>query len=53
MVQWFNPILLAKLGLEVVLSALFGRYADQRAMQAALDTADPERLLKRADMTAA
>ncbi len=53
MVQWFNPILLAKLGLQVVVSALFGSYADQRAMQAALDPADAKRLLKRADMTTA
>lgn len=51
MVQWFNPILLAKLGLEVILSALFGRYADQRAQQAALDKASAAQLLKRADMT--
>ncbi len=53
MVQWFNPLLLAKLGLQVILSALFGRYADQRASQAALDNVDSKTFLKRADMTAA
>jgi len=51
MVRWFNPRLLIKLGLEVVVSALFGKYADQRRMQAALDDVPPDVHVKRADLT--
>ena len=36
MVNWFAPGSLLKIGLETVLSSLFGRYADRREIQAAL-----------------
>lgn len=50
MVQWFNPLLLAKLGIEVIVSALFGKYADQRTIQAALDNVPADALAKRAKL---
>lgn len=50
MVQWFNPVLLAKLGWQVIVSALFGQYADQRVSQAALDDANDATLLSRYDL---
>ena len=51
MTRWFSPVLLTKIGWRVVVSALFGRFADQRIVQAALDTATPENLIKRHDLT--
>ncbi|HEX2294183.1 MAG TPA: metallophosphoesterase [Actinomycetota bacterium] len=36
MVRWFSPRELANAGLRVVLSAIFGAYADKRELQAAL-----------------
>ncbi|MGH1485959.1 MAG: hypothetical protein ACRBCI_07025 [Cellvibrionaceae bacterium] len=36
MVNWFSPKSLVKIALETVLSAVFGRYADRREIQAAL-----------------
>lgn len=51
MVRWFNPILLAKLGWEVVVSALFGQYADQRVTQSVMDDVPKDRHVARADMT--
>lgn len=37
MVSWFNPILLLKLLLNVVIADIFGQYADRRLIHAALD----------------
>jgi hypothetical protein len=51
MTRWFNPILLTKLLWKVVVSDVFGQYADSRLIVAALDTVPPEELLKRADLT--
>jgi len=51
MVQWFNPKLLVKLGWQVIVSAIFGQYADQRTMQAALDDVSSDVHVKRADLT--
>jgi hypothetical protein len=48
MAHWFNPILLFKLLVNVVLSSIFGSYADRRLMIAALDTSNPQILLDRA-----
>ena len=48
MAHWFNPILLFKLLVNVILSSIFGSFADRRLMVAALDTTDPDELLKRA-----
>ena len=46
MTHWFNPLLLAKLLLNVVVSGIFGQYADRRLMIAALDTVPPEEQLE-------
>ena len=40
MVGWFDPAQLARTGLQAVLSAVFGSYADKREMQAALLATD-------------
>jgi hypothetical protein len=48
MAHWFNPVLLFKLLINVILSSIFGSYADRRLMIAALDTTDPVKLLNRA-----
>lgn len=48
MAHWFNPILLFNLLINVILSSIFGSYADRRLMIAALDTTDPAKLLNRA-----
>jgi hypothetical protein len=49
MTRWFDPALLAKLLWNVIVSGLFGQYADRRLMIAALDTAKPDELVKRAE----
>lgn len=51
MVRWFNPVLLSKLVGNVIVSGIFGQYADRRLIHAALDPASPEHLLERADLT--
>ena len=52
MVHWFNPILLGKLLLKVIVSDTFGQYADKRLLEAALDSrADLHEHLARADLT--
>jgi len=38
MARWFNPILLLKLLRNVIVSTMFGQYADRRLIVAALDT---------------
>ena len=48
MTRWFSPGLLAKLLGRVVVSDLFGQYADRRLILAALDPVDAEELIKRA-----
>ena len=48
MAHWFNPVLLFKLLVNVILSSIFGSYADRRLMIAALDTSDSDELFGRA-----
>lgn len=40
MTRWFNPLLLMKLLNNVIVSKVFGQYADRRLIVAALDTVD-------------
>ena len=47
MTRWFNPLLLARLLLKVVVSDMFGQYADRRLMVAALDAVPEEELFER------
>ncbi len=42
MVDWFDPGLLAKVGVRTVISTTLGSYTDQRLMQAATDNASNE-----------
>jgi hypothetical protein len=51
MTGWFGPILLSKLLLRVIISDVFGQYADRRLVHAALDTDCPTRRLERADLS--
>jgi hypothetical protein len=48
MTSWFRPDLLGKLLWRVIVSDLFGQYADRRLIVAALDAVPKEELLKRA-----
>lgn len=48
MAHWFDPVLLLKLLNNVVVSSMFGQYADRRLIIAALDTVLPEEHTKRA-----
>lgn len=48
MAHWFSPLLLLKLLNNVILSSIFGHYADRRLIIAALDTVSPETHLQRA-----
>jgi len=50
MTGWFDPRLLSKLLLHVIVSGTFGKYADRRLIHAALDQADGKEFLRRADM---
>jgi hypothetical protein len=52
MTSWFHPILLCKLLLKVIVSDVFGQYADRRLIQAALDPASNAEFLERADISA-
>ncbi len=45
MVDWFDPGLLAKVGVRTVISSTLGSYTDQRLMQAATDTVEDEAVL--------
>ncbi len=47
MVDWFDPGLLAKVGVRTVISSTLGSYTDQRLIQAATDNASEERLANR------
>ena len=49
MTGWFAPVLLLKLLLRVIVSDLFGQYADRRLIEAALDPATPDELVDRAE----
>ena len=48
MTGWFEPLLLLKLLLRVIISDVFGQYADRRLMEAALDPASKDEHLARA-----
>jgi hypothetical protein len=52
MTRWFRPGLLAKLLWRVVVSELFGQYADRRLIVAALDTVSDDELIERAQQFA-
>ncbi|NOU06837.1 MAG: hypothetical protein HOO99_11710 [Hyphomicrobiaceae bacterium] len=47
MVDWFDPGLLAKVGVREVISSTLGSYTDQRLIQASTDNASEERLKHR------
>src|SRR5262249_61556778 len=48
MTPWFRPDVLAKLLWRVIVSDLFGQYADRRLIVAALDTVSDQELVDRA-----
>ncbi len=49
MVSWYDPRLLARIGVRTIVSNVFGQYADQRLIQAATDQADSTALKARYD----
>jgi hypothetical protein len=49
MVAWYDPRLLARVGIRTLVSSVFGQYADQRLMQAVTDTAEDKELIGRYD----
>jgi hypothetical protein len=49
MVSWYDPRLLARVGIRTIVSSVFGQYADQRLMQAVTDPADDRELVRRYD----
>src|SRR5262249_46161733 len=49
MVSWYDPRLLARIGVRTIISAVFGQYADQRLIQAVTDPADDRELIARYD----
>ncbi len=51
MVRWYDPRLLARVGVRTLVSAVFGQYADQRLIQAATDPAVGRDLLDRYDLS--
>lgn len=53
MVDWFDPGLLAKVGMRSVISATLGQYTDQRLIQAATDNASEGALRMRYDYSGA
>lgn len=53
MTSWFEPLLLLKLLLRVIISDVFGQYADRRLMEAALDPVGKEEHVRRAKLDAA
>ena len=53
MVDWFDPMLLAKIGVREMVSGTMGQYADQRLMQAATDGASEQKLRERYDYSGA
>ncbi len=51
MTGWFSPVLLLKLLWRVVVSDLFGQYADRRLIEAALDPVSKTEIQNRDDLT--
>ena len=49
MVSWYDPRLLARIGVRTMVSSVFGQYADQRLMQAVTDPAEDKELVARYD----
>ena len=49
MVSWYDPRLLARVGIRTMVSSVFGQYADQRLMQAVTDRCDDAELCGRYD----
>jgi hypothetical protein len=49
MVSWYDPRLLARIGVRTIISAVFGQYADQRLIQAVTDPAEDKELIARYD----
>ncbi len=47
MVGWYEPQLLARVGVRTIISSVFGQYADQRLIQAATDVAPIETIINR------
>ena len=51
MVRWYDPRLLARVGVRTLVSSVFGQYADQRLIQAATDQATGRDLIERYDFS--
>ena len=51
MTGWFKPGLLSKLILRVIISDIFGQYADRRLIEAALDTVSDSEIQTRNDIS--
>jgi hypothetical protein len=51
MTRWFAPLLLARLLLKVIISDVFGQYADRRLINAALDRVSAKGLRLRTDIS--
>jgi hypothetical protein len=49
MVSWYDPRLLARVGVRTIVSSVFGQYADQRLMQAVTDPCNDRELCERYD----
>lgn len=49
MVSWYDPRLLARIGIRTIISSVFGQYADQRLMQAVTDPCTDDELRCRYD----
>ncbi len=49
MVAWYDPRLLARVGVRTMVSSVFGQYADQRLIQAATDNSDNGDVVNRYD----
>jgi hypothetical protein len=49
MVSWYDPRLLARIGVRTIISSVFGQYADQRLIQAVTDPCDEKDLCTRYD----
>ena len=49
MVSWYDPRLLARIGIRTIISNVFGQYADQRLIQAVTDPARDDELVRRYD----
>ena len=50
MTRWFHPLLLSKLLLRVIVSDMFGQYADRRLVMAALDRVPNKELYERTQL---